>query len=214
MRPSDQRLPLLPSENTKIVQIIIPDLEWYLDVSRKNNSTPRCPYATVESCPRFYQSLSLLGGAGSTAIDQSEDERLLEKWKNSDLWPKTREQETSISGNNKFFDKFCPEVSYERFGYFASYLGRYSGELDHDLAHKKLGEMRASNKDYRWAWSSVEPKHFTECPLYSVLLHRAKEASKKSLQEKPDEWYKRPLGIFLIGIAITVIGGLILTLLI
>ena len=57
------------------------------------------------------------------------------------MWPKTGEQETIIYGNQKFFDKFCPEISYERFGYFASYLGRYADELDHDLAHKKLGEI-------------------------------------------------------------------------
>jgi hypothetical protein len=195
------------------MEILVPDLEWYLTISKKNNSSPRCPFATVESCPRFYQSLSLLGDAGSTSIDQSEDERLLEKWESSDLWPKTREQETIIYENDKFFDRFCPEVSYERFGYFASYLGRYSDELDHDLAHKKLGELRASSKDHRWAWSSVTPMHFTECPLYSVLLHRSKNASKKSQKEKQDEWYKRPFGMFIIGIAITVIGGLILFLL-
>ena len=190
----------------------IPDLNWYLAISKKNNGSPRCPFATVESCPRFYQSLSLLGSAGSTSIDQAEDKRLLEKWKSSDLWPKTREQETSISGNNKFFDQFCPEVAFERFGYFASYLGRYSDELDHDLAHKKLGEIGASSKDYRWAWSSVAPMHFTECPLYSVLLHRRNSTITSTEKENRDEWYKRPFGMLIIGITITVIGGLLLAL--
>ena len=196
------------------MDITIPDLNWYLAISKKINSFPRCPFATVESCPRFYQSLSLLGSAGSTSIDQSEDKRLLEKWKTSDLWPKTREQETIIYGNNKFFGQFCPEVAFERFGYFASYLGRYSDELDHDLAHKKLGEISASSKDYRWAWSSVTPMHFTECPLYSVLLHRSNGTITSTEKEKRDEWYKRPFGMVIIGITITVMGGLLLALLI
>lgn len=197
-----------------MMDITIPDLNWYLTKSEKSNSSPRCPFATIESCPRFYQSLSLLGGAGSTSIEQSEDERLLEKWKASDLWPKTGEQETIIYGNDKFFDKFCPEVAFERFGYFASYLGRYSDELDQDLAHKKLGEMGASSKDYRWAWSSVMPMHFTECPLYSVLFYRSKGTTAANAEkEKLDEWYKRPFGMVIIGTIITVIGGLLLALL-
>ena len=195
------------------MDITIPDLNCYLATSKKNNSSPRCPFATVESCPRYYQSLSLLGGEGFTSIEISEDERLLEKWKATDLWPKTEEQETWIYGNNKFFDRFCPEVSFEAFGFFASYLGRYSDELDHDLAHKKLGEIGASSKDYRWAWSSVSPMHFTECPIFSILLYRSNDSKKQPEKEDHDKWYKRPFGMIIIGIIITVIGGLIIALL-
>ncbi len=171
---------------------------------------PRCPFATVESCPRFYQSLSLLGSAGSTAIESSEDNRLFEKWEKSDLWPKTMEQETIIYGNNKFFAKFCPEVAFEGFGYFASYLGRYSGEREHGLAHEKLGEIGASSEDYRWAWLSVTSMHYTECPLYSVLLYRCNGKAVDDSKGSFDVWYKRPFGMAIIGIVITVVGGLIL----
>jgi hypothetical protein len=183
--------------------ITIPTLSWYLATSKKMGDQPRCPFATVDTCPRFYQSLSLLGSAGSTSIDSLEDKRLLKKWKKSDLWPKTEEQETIIYGNNKFFDKFCPEVAFERFGYFASYLGRYSDEIDHDLAHEKLGKINASSEDYRWSWSSLIAMHFSECPLYSVLIYR--QGNKKN-----EEWYKGPIGMVIIGVAVTVIGGLIL----
>jgi hypothetical protein len=86
--------------------------------------------------------------------------------------------------------------------------------LDHDLAHKKLGEISASSKDYRWAWSSVTPMHFTECPLYSVLLHRSNGTITSTEKENYDEWYKRPFGMVIIGITITVIGGFLLALLI
>lgn len=169
---------------------IKPNLPWYLSVSKKMGVSPRCPFATVEACPRFYQSLSLLGRTGSTTeIDSLEDKRLLEKWEKNDLWPKTREQETSISGNGKFFDKFCPEVSFDRFGYFASFLGKYSDEIDHDLAHDQLGKICADSEDYRWVWSAVTSMHFTECPLYSVLLYRQNDIGNnigKKSQASPE----------------------------
>ncbi len=152
-----------------------PDLKWYASVSAQRNTHLRCPFATAGSCPRFYQSLSLLGRAGSTAIEPEEDKRLLEKWQKSDLWPNTAEQSTSVSGGKndpKYFDHFCPEVSYERFGYFASYLGRYAATLDSELAQEKLGRENVPIEDWRWYWSSVIPMHYTECPLYSVLAHR------------------------------------------
>jgi hypothetical protein len=194
------------------MMITMPDLNWYITISKRMNISPRCPFATVESCPRYYQSLSLLGSAGSATIDNSEDERLLKKWGESDLWPKTREQETIVYGNNKFFDKFCPEVSFESFGYFASFLGRYSDELDHDLAHKRLGEIGASSDDYRWAWSSVVPMHYAECPLCSVLVYRHNGKANNISKENHYEWYKRPFGMVIIGIIITIIGGLLLSL--
>ena len=80
------------------MSVIVPDLDWYKKKSLESNLSPRCSFATVESCPRYYQSLSLMGNAGATKIDPSEDKRLLKFWKTNDLWPKTGEQETSVSG--------------------------------------------------------------------------------------------------------------------
>ena len=48
---------------------IIPDLLWYIQAGKDKGINGRCPFATVESCPRYYQSLSLLGEAGSTKIE-------------------------------------------------------------------------------------------------------------------------------------------------
>jgi hypothetical protein len=53
-----------------------PDIEWYLRISKERGVTPRCPFATVERCPRYYDSLSLLGEAGSTKISSEEEARL------------------------------------------------------------------------------------------------------------------------------------------
>lgn len=155
--------------------IVIPDLSWYLEKSKTQGSSPRCPHATVDSCPRFYESLSLLGNAGSTKIDKEEDDRLREKWEKSDLWSKTKEQATSIEGNNDLFSNYCPEVAFERFGYFASSLARYADEIDRDNAHEMLAKTGSTENDWRWHWASIQPQHYSECPRYSVLSHRGVE---------------------------------------
>src|SRR5215831_16819014 len=94
-----------------------PDIDWYLRISAARHVTPRCPFASVERCPRYYQSLSLLGEAGSTKIPKDEDVRLNALWAQSDLWPSTDEGGTSVSGSERItsFHNFCPEVNYDRF---------------------------------------------------------------------------------------------------
>ncbi|MEK6552828.1 MAG: hypothetical protein AABZ54_05205 [Bacteroidota bacterium] len=155
----------------KKMSVIIPGLQWYLEQSAFKNISPRCPFATVQSCPRFYQSLSLLGDAGSTKIPQKEDKKLLKKWKKSPFWPTTKEQATSISGyEDNHFWNFCPEVSFERFGLFATDLDRYADEIDKDFAHSKLSKRKVTSDDWRWFWSNIQSQHYSECPLYSVLL--------------------------------------------
>lgn len=194
------------------MSVIVPDLDWYKKKSLNSKLSPRCPFATVESCPRYYQSLSLMGKAGTTKIDPSEDRRLLNFWKTNDLWPKTGKQETSVSGpenHMKNFGNFCPEVAFEIFGYFASYLARYSDEIDQGIAHNKLGEGIAVKNDWRWAWGALSPQHYTDCPLYSVLAHRNNNDCHIAKKYK-EPWYKKPWGIVILGVTITVIGGLIL----
>mgnify|MGYP005849332291 CR=1 FL=1 len=149
-----------------------PDLAWYTAISERKGLLPRCPFASVYRCPRFYQSLSLLGEAGSTKIDPEEDKKLLEQWSRSNLWPAAREQTTSIlgpPGGSKNFLNFCPEVSFERFGLFASCFYGYTDEIDLNAAHSRLAKEDASHTDWRWAWEHVLPMHYLECPLYSLL---------------------------------------------
>ena len=166
-----------------------PDLKWYTGISHERQVRPRCPFASVRRCPRFYQSLSLLGGAGSTNIEPGEDKLLLKRWKKSDLWPITDEQATSISGEPgkpSIYLNFCPEIAFERFGLFTLNFAGYADEIDLDLAHDRLGRMKAPASDWRWAWSSVAPMHYTECPLYSPLnLDASRERSKGDDQGPP-----------------------------
>ncbi len=152
--------------------IVLPNLDWYLSIGAHQQLSPRCPYASVYRCPRFYQSLSLLGNAGSTKIDPKEDDRLKESWERTAVWPVTAEQATTISGPGeeiKHFSHFCPEVSYERFGLFATELHRYADEIDIGVAHRQLSADKVSVDDWRWNWSLIEPMHFVGCPLYSLL---------------------------------------------
>ena len=162
--------------------IVLPNLNWYLSISNRQQLSPRCPYASAYRCPRFYQSLSLLGHAGSTQIDPKEDNRLKEAWEKTDIWPVTDEQATSISGLSddiKHFSRFCPEVSFDRFGLFAAELHRYADEIDVSSAHRILLREGALPDDWRWNWSHIESTHYTECQLYSLLkLGKGKNGPK------------------------------------
>ncbi len=152
--------------------IDFPDLQWYIFESKEKGMLPRCPFASAYRCPRYYQSISLLGKAGGTAIDQEEDKRLLERWNTSDLWPIVDEQATSISGSDNRYDiysKFCPEVLFDRFGWFATFMAEYADEIDRDTAHKQLGSFARKEGDWRWAWAHVTPMHYSVCPLYAPL---------------------------------------------
>jgi len=152
------------------LESIDPNIEWYSSVSSQKSIPPRCPYANVDRCPRYYECLSLLGIAGvTTTLQSSEENRLFKKWKNSEHWPKVREHESSI-WNNKDLHNFCPEVAYDVFGLFASELHRYADEIDTHAAHVQLAKNGASANDWRWQWAYITPLHYSACHLYSQLL--------------------------------------------
>lgn len=152
---------------------IQPDLKWCTEISTAKNLPPRCPFASVHRCPRYYVSLSLLSKDGvTTTLDPKEEQFLLENWKRSDLWPATNEQESIVGGQPgrpSFFSKFCPEVSFDIFGWFASALAYHVDETDKDNAHRTLAQEGAVAHDWRWTWSKVTPLHYSECRIYSLL---------------------------------------------
>ena len=130
-----------------------------------------------------------MGDAGATQLDPKEDQRLLSKWQKSELWPRVAEQETAIfgpAGEIHQFMNYCPEITYDRFGWFAVSLARYPDEVDQGLAHKFLGREHADAGDWRWSWSQMSPMHYSDCPLYSVLMQL------KSTQAKPDIFSLKP----------------------
>ena len=187
---------------------VTPDLPWYAEKSDLRGVAVHCPYATVEACPRYYQSLSLLGSAGSTKIESTEDERLLAYWKKSDIWPRTSEQATSISGadGNPFsYSQFCPEVLHDRFGYFVTYLARYSDEIDRDAAYPHLKEAGTPLGHPRWNWQSATEQHYTECPLYAVLSARpARVIAEPKTSEPP--WWRKHMAEIGTAIVVALVG--------
>jgi len=151
---------------------LFPDLEWYTTKSISVGKSPRCPFASIKRCPRFYQSVALMGESGSTNIPEKANKKLLKAWKKSQLWPITNEQATSISGpaeRIKHYWNFCPEVTFERFGIFTTDIDEYADEVDMDFAHSKLAALGISTDDWRWRWLNVRPQHYFDCPLFSVL---------------------------------------------
>jgi hypothetical protein len=116
----------------------VPDFAWYSAESvRLGLKSPRCPFASVHACPRYYQSLSLLGGAGCTPIPKAEDDALKAGWKKHPLWPATGEQASATSGGSdgtNAYYQFCPEVAYDTFHLFATFLARHVGVCVRGLA--------------------------------------------------------------------------------
>ena len=189
---------------------VTPDLRWYSEISDRRSVSVRCPFAAVETCSRFYQSLSLLGNAGSTKIPSNEDERLLKYWKKSDLWSRTAEQGTAIlgaDGNPFSFSRFCPETLYDRFGYFVTYLARYSDEIDREAAYPELKEQGTPSGHPRWNWQSAVEQHFTECPIYALISARQKSGPTHSnIQEPP--WWRKHLAEIFAAIVVALVGFL------
>lgn len=128
-----------------------PDLSWCTEISVAKGLSARCPFASVHRCPRYYASTSLLGEVGvATALDPVEDQRLIEKWKHTDVWPATTEQEPRVmgpEGKPSLFSQFCPEVSFDNCGWFASTFVYHADETDVDNAHTLLAREGATMHD-------------------------------------------------------------------
>jgi hypothetical protein len=156
-----------------LMNVVIPNIDWYLKISKERGVLPRCPFASARRCPRYYQSISLLHATGATNIETEIDQSLYQQWEKSPLWPLIVEQETSVDtggdGSVKMVSKYCPEVSHLRYGLFASHLARYADKIDKDIMYTSLVKRGIQSDDWRWEWASVRPEHYTACPFYSLL---------------------------------------------
>jgi hypothetical protein len=183
---------------------LIPNLTWYSSVSKKKKMLPRCPFAAPMRCPRFYASQSLLSETGSVPLNKKEDEKILRFWEKSELWITNRESEPAVAHAGEklhSINNFCPEVTFLRYGYFCTYIGSYSGEADHDFAHKKLDKESAPSDDPRRFWASCESQHYSECPYFSILSSKDNNLGKKA--EKP--WWRRRPAKFIISTVLAII---------
>jgi hypothetical protein len=181
------------------------DKSWYYSVSGSKLLPLHCPFSSVERCPRYYQSLSLLSKTGGTSIDPVEDKKLERKWKKHELWPKIDEHATSVTHASErlsSISNFCPEVTYDRFHLFCTSLASYADEIDIDIAHKKLQANGASSDDPNWRWVYVQEGHFSECPLYDLL-------SCENPKSRHVPWWREHLMKIVVGIAIALAGAII-----
>ena len=191
----------------------IADKDWYQGISESKGLPIRCPFATADRCPRYYQSLSLFSKIGGTSLSPEEDARLLEKWEKSELWPKLDEHATSVSRSGEkliSISNFCPEVTFDRYGYFCSSLGAYADEMDSGYAQERLSNEGVSSSDPRWVWAHSYRVHFTECPLYSLLSHPITEPAKAPEEaEVPSSWWREPLAKIIVGIVLILAAAII-----
>jgi HNH endonuclease len=151
------------------------DFDWYSAESRKQKLPPRCPLASAELCPRYYASRTVLASEGATtSIPPERAEALGKKWDpfqgiiaeeepNLDLVGHEHSEEMKLSSVNHF----CPEVSYDSFGYFASHLHRYTDDRD---AEGDFGSYQRDgiSDQFDSNWAAVTPHHYTECREYSI----------------------------------------------
>lgn len=157
---------------------IIPDLDWYQEISRTSGSSPRCPFSALRRCPKYYFSVWVMGKSGAAEIDEETDKDLQKHWENTDLWPIPKDLEPFVGGPENdmhLFFNICPEVSYDLFGYFAKSLSKYADEIDRDVEHKRLSKSNADPNNWKWAWSTITEQHYSECEMYSKLLVGFKE---------------------------------------
>lgn len=168
------------------MEFIYPDLDWYTGISKVEHATPRCPYANVHRCPRYYHSLNLMGDAGITTKMRADKIKQLNTfWAKTDILPVVSEHDTGIMGNGdkkSIFSNFCPEISFDIFGLFADNLNRYADEVDSDITHRRL-EKETQPKDWRWQWAFISPLHYLKCPVYSQLISRPSETTEHANTE-------------------------------
>lgn len=168
---------------------IQPDLEWYAATSEKKGISTRCPFATVQRCPRYFESVSLLSDAGRCSkLSPVTHDAVLKKWMAHELWPVSGETATSISGRHpgNCFSNFCPEVAFDTFRLFGSTLIEFYDEIDRAARERQLeakGEVRAGG-DWRWNWEHVEAMHYSDCPVYARLRHDGPAAINSSIEQE------------------------------
>lgn len=165
--------------------ITVPDASWYRKKSREAHVPDACPFANVHKCPRYYASIYMLGKAKLiTSISSGERAKLDELWENSGLSPVIAEEDTGITSADErplSFENFCPEVSFQYFGYYATFLANYADEMDKENGHR-VAERENLGKDWRFRWAAVSACHYLECSMYlQVNAYNAKGVGRFDL---------------------------------
>ena len=179
---------------------INPTIEWYKSISAKYNLTPRCPFANIYKCPKYYDSLYCLEGTGATSMTDQDIEELNKYWKEKKLKFGLKEEMPGVARNVdefSFLTNFCPQATFLRFGYFASHLSEFADEIDKDIRYTELEKINIDKDDWRWYFQYLTPQHYTDCSFYSILLknpidlHINDDVDKVELIDSQKEDYKK-----------------------
>ncbi len=158
--------------------------KWYFDKSKAKNLPLHCPIAAPYLCLRFLITIDLSVEVGlCRGINLESKERYYRYWRKQLHKFINLEAEPAVSFiNDEPFNmsNFCPEVSYLIFGYFASHVVRYTNEIDQNAMHQFLKRKMAGKGDWRWYYSNVVERHYTECPEFSISWGINKPSKNKS----------------------------------
>jgi hypothetical protein len=170
------------------------NLTWYTSISKERGVSPRCPFASLSRCPRYFFSASLSKHAGTTGLSKEEEGKFERRWRASEFWSQSPETETSVSGsdNVKSLTRFCPEYIFDIFGVFAESLHPYadSEDKEHTLNMLQCPSGYVS-PDWRFTWRNIEERHYTDCPYYSMLSVQM-QSSASSDTDKDDLLIAQP----------------------
>ena len=171
-------------------------IDGYTSLSQEKGLEPRCPFASADRCPKYFLSLGALNSVPErlerkrTPILYADDiRRGYDKWRDTDVWTTAQLHHPSIGmtgvgspiegedGRPIWEEEkptgstnFCPEVSFDYFGFFAS------------EAQRALDADEGANDDWKTGWSAVTPIHYSECPLYSLLPAKGLESEETEAQ--------------------------------
>jgi len=159
-----------------LVVLLIEKPAWQVNLLKTRTksgvlvSAPRRAYQRIvhsrqlDTCPLYFISRRTLGELGrTTALPENDVDRLTTKWERHPAWASLPDVFPRFSG-------FCPEVMLQTFGVSVSSLHEYTDESDRDLAHSTLGRMQADASDWRWAYDYIRELHYSDCPVYAILL--------------------------------------------
>ena len=162
----------------------VPNFAWYQKQSRALKLPPRCPFASVKLCPRYFRTLWLFGEhAVVERISSGEAMRLEDQLDKSSLFSREFQPQPELTLSNDHtriigWNDCCPEIAFDAYGVFAA-SGSFMDKGDKKLRHAELKIANVQREDWRWNYFNMTPAHFTECHEYSILTSAAKESFGK-----------------------------------
>ena len=158
-------------------EIPVPNFAWYQKQSKEMKSSPRCPFASANQCPRYFRTLWLFGKSAQVEpMPSIEIEKLEEHFCKSPLFSLESQTGPEVKGGQHTLTvqswwHCCPEVVFDAYGVFATSGSHLGDKDDTRLWEKDLQNKNVHPDDWRWKYTHLEPAHFSACREYSILVH-------------------------------------------